>query len=298
MLSNEKELCMQIVPYRSAHLPGLYEVYRRTTAGVPHSRFIPSLEYTGAALARAEQAGAVLLVAEDQGAVSGVASLRPVAPDGDGTPKLEITGLFAAEEGVVARLLEACLGRADGAKRIVAFPAEHGHCPLPAYNAGWDGLSDQLRPVARVLARHGFAPTYRELHLECVAPHFPPEPIAVPSGITMVDGSGPNYISVRAMAGEQEAGICLWMRLSKYSDHPDAGAWSYVDWLHVEEAQRRRGLGRALMNWTLRRMWEAGCRGCWLTTGGDNWPAQPLYLGLGFEILDTSSSWHKPRSAT
>jgi hypothetical protein len=96
---------------------------------------------------------------------------------------------------------------------------------------------------------------------------------------------------------DQEAGICLFMLLSKHSDHPEANAWGYVDWLHVAEAQRRRGLGRYLMTWTLQRLWEQGCCGCWLTTGANNWPAQPLYLSLGFEILDTSSSWEKLLSA-
>lgn len=284
---------MQIVPYQAAHLPGLYEAYRQTTANVPHCRFIPSLNYIGRALAQAEQAGACLLVAENDRVVQGIATFRPVAPDSEGVPQLEITGLFAPEEATNAMLLEACLSRAEGARRLVAFPAEHGHCPMPAYNAGWDGLSDRMPSVARVLARHGFAPTYRELHLECARPHFQPAPIPAPPGITMVAGTENGYLAVRAMIGDQEAGICLFMMLSKYSDHPEAHTWGYVDWLHVAEAQRRRGLGRYLMTWTLRRLWEQGCRGCWLTTGANNWPAQPLYLSLGFEILDSSSTWEK-----
>jgi len=284
---------MQIVPYQSAHLPDLYEVYCQTTANVPHCRFIPSLNYTGRALALAEQAGASLLVAEDHGVVRGVATLRPVAPARDGVPQLEITGCFAPAAATAAMLLEACLSRAEGARRIVAFPNEHGHCPMPSYNAGWDGLSDKLPWVARVLARHGFAPTYRELHLECAAPHLQPAPMPAPPGITMVESAEDGYLTIRAMAGDQEAGICLFMTLSKHSDHPEADAWGYVDWLHVAEAQRRRGLGRYLMTWTLQRLWERGCRGCWLTTGANNWPAQPLYLSLGFEIVDTSSSWEK-----
>jgi GNAT superfamily N-acetyltransferase len=284
---------MEIVPYQPAHLPGIYEAYRQTTANVPHCRFIPSLNYIGHALVQAEHAGATLLVAEDHSDVRGIATLRPVALAKDGVPELEITGCFTPEESTAAVLLEACLARAEGARRIVAFPAEHGHCPIPSYNAGWDGLSDKLPWVARVLARHGFAPTYRELHLECAAPHFPPTPMSVPPGITMVAGTEDGYLAVRAMAGDQEAGICLFMLLSKHSDHPDADAWGYVDWLHVTEAQRRRGLGRHLMTWALWRLWDQGCRGCWLTTGANNWPAQPLYLSLGFEILDTSSSWEK-----
>jgi ribosomal protein S18 acetylase RimI-like enzyme len=288
---------MQIVPYQPAHLQSLYEGYRHLVAGVPHCRFIPSRNYFGHALAQAEQAGASLLIAEDHAGVRGVATLLPIAPAGDGLPELEITSCFAPEEATSAMLLEACLGRAAGARRVVAFPAEHGHCPMPSYNAGWDGLSDKLPWVARALARHGFAPTYRELHLECAAPHFPPAPMSAPPGITMIEGTEDGYQAVRAMANEQEVGICLYMLLSKHSDHPEADSWGYVDWLHVAESQRRRGLGRYLMTWALQRLWEQGCRGCWLTTGANNWPAQPLYLGLGFEILDTSSAWEKLLSA-
>jgi GNAT superfamily N-acetyltransferase len=284
---------MEIVPYQPTHLPGLYEVYRQATDNVPHCRFFPSLDHTGRALAQAQQSGASLLVAESHGAVRGIATLRPVAPARDGVAQLEITGLFAPEEATATELLQACLSRAEGARRVVAFPAEHCHCPLPGYNAGWDGLSDAMPWIARALARHGFAPTNRELHLECVAPHFPPAPMPAPPGVAMVEGTDDGYLAIRAMAGDQEAGICLFMMLSKYSDHPEAGAWGYVDWLHVAEAQRRRGLGRHLMTWALRRLWELGCRGCWLTTGSENWQAQPLYLSLGFEILDTSSSWEK-----
>jgi GNAT superfamily N-acetyltransferase len=284
---------MQIVPYHPDQLPSLYETYCQTIANVPHCRFLPSLNYIGRALAQAEQAGAGLLVAEDHGMVRGIASTRPVVTTADGTPEQEITGLFAPEEATATHLLEACLAQAESVRRLVAFPAEHGHCPMPAYNAGWDGLSDKMPLVGRVLARHGFAPVYRELHLECAAPHLPPALMPAPSGITMVEGTEDGYLAVRAMIGDQEAGICLFMLLSKYSDHPQAGAWGYVDWLHVAEAQRRLGLGRYLMTWTLQRLWELGCQGCWLTTGAGNWPAQPLYLSLGFEILDTSSSWVK-----
>ena len=57
---------MPIVPFASAHLPRLYDVYRQMMAGVPHCQFTPSLSYTGHTIAQAEQAGARLLVAEDQ----------------------------------------------------------------------------------------------------------------------------------------------------------------------------------------------------------------------------------------
>ena len=41
-----------------------------------------------------------------------------------------------------------------------------------------------------------------------------------PSGSTLVKGTQDGYLVVRAMAG-----ICLFIWLSTYPDHPAAGAW-------------------------------------------------------------------------
>jgi ribosomal protein S18 acetylase RimI-like enzyme len=33
--------------------------------------------------------------------------------------------------------------------------------------------------------------------------------------------------------------------------------------------------------------------GVWLTTGAGNWPAQAMYLALGFVVVDGSTCFHK-----
>ncbi len=96
-----------------------------------------------------------------------------------------------------------------------------------------------------------------------------------------------------AMMGDQEAGVCVFNTLAAISDHPDAGQWGYVDWLHVAEPFRRKGIARHLLTQTLQYLQEEGCEGCWLTTGADNWSAQPLYLAMGFEIVDASASFRR-----
>jgi ribosomal protein S18 acetylase RimI-like enzyme len=48
---------------------------------------------------------------------------------------------------------------------------------------------------------------------------------------------------------------------------------------------------------TLEHMRSLGCHSCWLTTGAENWPAQPLYLALGFEIVDCTASYQKNRKS-
>jgi ribosomal protein S18 acetylase RimI-like enzyme len=158
------------------------------------------------------------------------------------------------------------------------------------YNAGWDGLSDRLRVTARVLVRNGFKPYYRELHLEMAGNHFPPEVSPAPSGVTIVERTSADGEPVlAAMDGDQEIGRCIYTTLAHLSDHPEAAQWSYILGLHVAEPYRLRGAARHLLTRTLWQLSDAGCRGCWLTTGADNWPAQPLYLGMGFEIVDASA---------
>src|SRR5438874_2232254 len=58
----------------------------------------------------------------------------------------EITACFAGDEAAEHALVEACVTRAQalGAAEVAAFPPEHGHAPVHAYNADWCGLSDRL----------------------------------------------------------------------------------------------------------------------------------------------------------
>ena len=65
---------------------------------------------------------------------------------------------------------------------------------------------------------------------------------------------------------------------------PDVGAAiGRVHWVAVLPEHQRRGLGRALVVATLRRLQELGYSSAYLTTGSENLPAIRLYQGLGFE---------------
>jgi ribosomal protein S18 acetylase RimI-like enzyme len=85
-------------------------------------------------------------------------------------------------------------------------------------------------------------------------------------------------------------GVCDYGRLDeRVSDDPAAAQWGYIWGLDVVEPMRRRGIGRLLMHRALAHLSAQGCRGCWLTTDATNWPAQALYLTLGFEVVDAST---------
>lgn len=285
---------MEVVPLRPEHLDTLAEIYRQTTAAAAHCRFYPSAEQFNRSLTHPAREETRIFVAEATGAAQGFAALLPPRAAEDGVEEARITALFVRDEEPGFALLDACLAQPHGARRVLAFPDSHERCPITAYNAGWDGLSDRLAVVARVLVRRGFAPTYRELHLECVRSRFPLTVAPKPNDVEIVERStSEGEFVLTAMAGEQEVGTCGCFTVNRFSDHPEAARWGYVTWLHVAESQRRRGLARHLMTRVLLHLRDRDCQGCWLTTGAANWPAQPLYLGLGFEIVDASACFQK-----
>src|SRR5262249_29378379 len=140
-----------------------------------------------------------------------------------------------------------------------------------------------------------FAPYYRELHLECAGDRFPPA-VTSPPAVSIAERTDPGQSILEATQEGQEVGVCVYSTLAGLSDDPQAAPWGYIHWLHVAPEQRRHGLARYLLTAALDRLYREGCSGCWLTTGADNWPAQPLYLSLGFEIVDASASFRKELS--
>ena len=148
-----------------------------------------------------------------------------------------------------------------------------------------------------MLAHKGFTPYYRELHLEYACARVTHALTPRPSSVAVVERSKADEgMVVAAMVGDQEVGACIYSTLEEISDHPEARQWGYVWGLYTAESLRRQGIARHLLTYALVRMREQGCQGYWLTTGADNWPAQPLYFSLGFEIVDASACFPKELS--
>jgi ribosomal protein S18 acetylase RimI-like enzyme len=275
------------------HIPALYEVYRTVTAALPHCRFYPSVEHFGHSLSHPAQVGMRVLVAEEDGTAVGFASLWPTKRAEDGVEEAQITSLFARSEVVVEELLRATTALVSSVERLVAFPSDHGRCVVPSYNADWSALSDRLPGVARVLARHGFVPYYRELLLELASTYFPPMVTPLIDEVALAPRIEEHEHILVARNGENEGGVCVYRTSAHLTDHPESGRWGYIDWLHVQPPLRRRGLARALLTHSLNNLAAEGCGGCWLTTRADNWEAQSLYLTLGFEIVDSTASFRR-----
>jgi ribosomal protein S18 acetylase RimI-like enzyme len=121
-----------------------------------------------------------------------------------------------------------------------------------------------------------------------------------PAGVDVRESVGEfgiSYHILHALNDEREVGECHYVTLAEMQD-PIAARTGYVWWLHVAPEGRRRGIGRYLMLRALDHLRRMGCDTCWLTTGADNWPAQPLYLALGFEVVDCSAGYRKRRKTS
>jgi ribosomal protein S18 acetylase RimI-like enzyme len=287
---------IQIVQPQPAHSSALHEIYLSATSAAPHCRFAPDVVRFGACLLGPRTVPAQIFVAEEHGAPQGFAALGRVKNETDDTEYDAITALFFTRAAVGQALLAACEAQASSGD-VLAFPASHGQCPITGYNGGWDGLPDRIPAVAQLLARNGYAPYYRELNLSCDFARAAPEPGAVPPSIDLHETGDKHgqYFLLRARAGEREVGECHYIRLAHVLG-PIAARTGYIWWLHIEPDSRRRGIGRALMVKALDHLRRLGCDACWLTTRADNWAAQPLYLALGFEVLDCSASYRKTRA--
>jgi ribosomal protein S18 acetylase RimI-like enzyme len=284
---------IQIVQPRPDHSAALRDIYLSATSRAPHCRFAPDADRFAECLTNPRPAPTRIFVAEERGAPQGFAALGRVKNEADGTEGDAITALFFAHPAAGQALLEACESEASG--EVLAFPAEHGRCPITGYNGGWDELPDRIPAVAQLLARNGYVPYHRELNLTCDLTRVAPEPADAPAGVGLRESVGEfeqSYYILHALAGEREAGECHYVTLAHMQDDR-AARTGYIWWLHVESDARRRGIGRYLMLKALDHLRRLGCDTCWLTTGADNWPAQPLYLALGFEMVDCSAGYRK-----
>jgi ribosomal protein S18 acetylase RimI-like enzyme len=291
---------MDIVPVGLQHCQELRAIYLGQVAGAPHCAFAPSQARFRDQLIGVAQRPSLytppqetrVFVAEEAGAARGFAAFSRFK-DWDGSQHQAITGLFFADEAAGRALISACESAAAPGV-LGAFPSAHGNTIVSEYNAGWDGLSDRIPDVARVLARAGYRPYTRELHLIGELRRVRGEPGSAIEEVTFREARDENgSMHVKALAGEQAAGECYFSTLAPLAEDPRAARTGYILWLNVHEAYRRRGIARALMAIALDRLAAQGCEECWLTTTADNWPAQPLYTSMGFEIVDCSACFQK-----
>ena len=299
---------MNITTMHPEHADQLLAIYVAQVAHAPHCRFAPDQAgFTNDLLGHVPRSAhlyrtpepAHMLVAEAAGSAQGFATVATYR-DSEDQAHQAITGLFFTHESAGHALLEA-YERQSARSELEAFPATHGNTLIQTYNAGWDGLSDRIPNVARVLTQHGYIPYQRELHLSARIEYLQTETKSLPPPIRLrlpeapADHRGAQRI--QALDSHTEIGVCEYYPLAVLTNTPAASQTGYIGWLHVNDTFRRRGIARVLMSAAIAHLRQQGCNECWLTTAADNWGAQALYLSLGFEVVDCSTSFRKKRDS-
>ncbi len=94
----------------------------------------------------------------------------------------------------------------------------------------------------------------------------------------------PGHHLLVAFDGELAVGFATCVEMA----HPDKGTELMIYELGVDEAARRRGTGRLLVQRSLELARELACYGAWTITEDDNAPALATYRSAGAEADATS----------
>ncbi|MDP6015041.1 MAG: GNAT family N-acetyltransferase [Candidatus Latescibacteria bacterium] len=152
-------------------------------------------------------------------------------------------------------------------------------------------LSDRLDHVQALLQFRGYQKTGGEVFLDW--PDMNPVVAPAPAGMTFEPvveeepGAGilPG-IRVQARDGDQILGTCVLKSGGETSQHDEAEAFAFCEWLGVQEPWQGKGLGRYLLAHALGAARERGYRHGAISTAFDNHRAFVFYSHHGFRVVD------------
>lgn len=152
---------------------------------------------------------------------------------------------------------------------------------------------DHIRPPPSPQSIKAGSPSWRV----CTGDRWPPQNVFVNTRIVAADRASlelavkkfmgsdsgktflesPATLAFVAYTGTELSGWCWGYHLIR----PDDSSMLYLHQLEVDEAYRRTGIGRALLQSFKSAGAQAGATKMFLTTGADNTPARTLYNALG-----------------
>jgi ribosomal protein S18 acetylase RimI-like enzyme len=309
---------MEVSDLASAHSDEAAALFNRLTRGLPHS--FPALPEEIAAAIEAPLAYAqhpVRVAVQHRGMLRGLALAALNTPDAAeetfrvaGPGCGSITGLFGDSPDVLEVLTRVVTERLreGGAGRLVAFDA--GEClnQMPFFNAGFAACPEGLAGVGWALSRAGFTLTTRELNMTCDlrerstwslgGQRWAQASPLLSAGLTAgTVFRCPEKIEVAVSCGVRRVGSCIGHLIASRQRHRAAESHGYITWLGVDPDYQRQGIGRVLLRLMIEQMRELGVGRVLLTTGSQNWRAQPLYLSAGFVVEGTSVTFARDCAA-
>ncbi|MDA1191684.1 MAG: GNAT family N-acetyltransferase [Candidatus Poribacteria bacterium] len=191
-------------------------------------------------------------------------------------------------EHAVSRLLNEIETKA--ARAMCRTLSASGRNPL---GVGWFGTPTTWRSVSEGLRRARFQPTGKWLLM--FGDTYAPQTTSIP-GATFrwnADERAGEWTVEAVLDGDAVGECSVWAIPRPFDGCGEAGEWMTLEWLGVEEAWQRRGIGRALLA-EQRRFWrERGARHLLLWTETDNLPLQALASYTGFRFAPECWQWEK-----
>ena len=227
------------------------------------------------------------LVIPVDGVLAGAAAVGTSKADGAGY----LLWLAADDHQIVGMLVDAALNALKGTRVQRAFSF------ATALDEGMEGLPIHLRPdVHQALLSRGFVDedmwVYMRRNLSQSDPFLADGDLA--AAFTVSEGEDPQSWRITADGGADEGVVEVGLLPS---------GTGIVEWLHVDDAHRGRGLGKAVLSVGLRHLVSLGASEVILYvdhdapgTERDRTAALALYQATGFEVVDHLHSYERAGS--
>ena len=290
---------MEIRSWSIAEAQQLTQVYNEQTAKVPYCYPVLPDEFAkGVAEPIQDHHSGQLIVAQQKGAILGFAHIAVAEPKkdrGEAGGTIRFLTYKPGERAVGQGLLEAAEGYV-GDKGLHYIDAFRNGYPFYRFNCG--PLSDKQGHIRALFGINNYTVDFGWYFFERPVPDPDREPTCpdpdavIEVELTEGELARPDF-TLQLMKDKQQMGVCNVVSLGRYYRARAAHDTACIDWISVREEDRKKGLGRYLMQ---RAHWQLGALGyrtVALRTHHTNYRAQILYTNLGYRSRDLTYVFEK-----
>ena len=289
---------MEIVQYTPELQSALTEFYNRQTVNVPHCYPVNEEEFafemrgiTNNVKDSENLNSEAVFIAITQGAVL---AFIHVGIDQVGIKKEVDTGVirFLGYERGARRAGQAVLEKAEAYLKTYDVAQIDAFCHFfryRFYHFSDANLSDALGHVHALLGFNGYRRHTGEVFLDWENYSVTPTPASVPVTFSIDWEHGRGQLpscTVSVYYKGEDIGDCQSVSGGEFSSYPDAQNWLYTAGLSIENPYQGQGVGRYLLQYTLKEMHKIGYRHAAISTQYDNYRAFLFYSNFGYRVVD------------
>ena len=289
---------MQIIPYETRFLSQLTQLINRHVQQIPPAWILTEKQVT----AILDTVATIWNHLETEIDMSQVQTQVLCAVEGDellaavqwyyfdGADEAHLAWIFGKEKANETETLIALLERViQDASTVACRAIETGRLP---FSVGWYCYPSIWQPIIYALHATNF-----QLDKKWLIMTRDPAPIPAPQGTSIPDmelhweiDAPDGEWNLFASTKEEPVGAChAWAIPQVISEHKAATRWVTIEWLHVEDDYRRRGVGQLLLLRQMQYQARRGVEHFILWTEVDNVASRQLYHNMGF--TDSQECW-------